>query len=447
MTDPLAPAAPSEGEAHASLLDPALEAAILQAVEDGFDAQIGFTCDLVRFASRRGAERPAQEWLARQLSDRGYGVKSFLVDLAKIHDHPGFSPVTVDYRDALNVIATHEPRTPRGKSLILNGHMDVVPEGPLDMWQVSPPYEPKIVDGWLHGRGAGDMKAGIAANVFALDALRRLGYQPAARVHIQSVVEEECTGNGALACLVEGYTADAAIIPEPEDERLVRANVGVLWFEVLVAGHPVHVREAGSGANAIEASFRVIESLKRLTEAWNGEKHACPPFADHPHPINFNVGQIEGGDWASSVPSWCRMNCRIAIFPGDDPKDRARQIEEHLARDLAGDSFLGNRPPQITWNGFFARGFVLPDNTEAEQALARAHRRATGSDLETMVSTAYLDARVFVIYADMPCLVYGPVTRGIHGFDERVSLASVKRITGAIALFIASWCGLEPIDV
>ncbi|MEC9243342.1 MAG: ArgE/DapE family deacylase, partial [Pseudomonadota bacterium] len=337
-------------------------------------------------------------------------------------------------------------RENRGRSLILNGHMDVVPEGPHDMWEVSAPYEPKREGDWLYGRGGGDMKAGIAANIFALDALRRIGLQPAAKVHVQSVVEEECTGNGALACLVEGYTADAAIIPEPEDEMLVRANTGVLWFEVNVSGHPVHVREAGTGANAIEASFRVIESLKRLTAEWNAEKVNYPYFEELDHPINFNVGKIEGGDWASTVAAWCKLSCRIAIYPGDDPKDRAAQIEAHLARELADDPFLGNRPPEVIWNGFFARGYVLEEGTDAEKALAEAHRAATASELKSFVTPGYLDARVFVIYAGMPCLVYGPITENIHGFDERVSLSSIKRVTGAIALFIADWCGVEPIE-
>ncbi|MCR4267684.1 ArgE/DapE family deacylase [Nitratireductor sp. ZSWI3] len=427
-------------------VDEQLTQKILAAVEQGFEEQIAFTEELIRFPSLRGKEKPAQDFVHQALEARGYAVETFHIEEHKIKDHPGFSPIAVDYSDAVNVVATHEPREARGRSLILNGHMDVVPEGPHDMWEVSPPYEPKRVGDWLYGRGGGDMKAGIAANIFALDALARIGLQPAAKVHVQSVVEEECTGNGALACLVEGYTADAAIIPEPEDEKLVRANCGVLWFEVTVSGHPVHVREAGTGASAIEASYRVIESLKRMTEAWNAEKVNYPYFEDLEHPINFNVGRIEGGDWASSVPAWCKISCRIAIYPGDDPKDRAAQIEAHLARELADDPFLGNRLPEITWNGFFARGYVLEEGSDAEKALAAAHRTATSSELEAFVTPGYLDARVFVIYAGMPCLVYGPITENIHGFDERVSLSSLKRVTGAIALFIADWCGVEPVD-
>jgi acetylornithine deacetylase len=427
-------------------LDPTLAAKILDAVDAGFEAQIAFTEELIRFPSLRGAEKPAQAFMHQALEARGYGVRSFQIEVDKIHDHPGFSPVCVDYSNAVNVIGTHQPRRATGRSLILNGHMDVVPEGPHAMWQVSPPFVPKRDGDWLYGRGSGDMKAGIAANVFALDALRRLGFQPAATVHVQSVVEEECTGNGALACLVEGYRADAAIIPEPVGDKLVRANVGVLWFEFTVSGHPVHVREAGNGANAIEASFRVIESLKRLCEAWNAEKVNYPYFENFDHPINFNAGKIEGGDWASSVPSWCKVSCRIAIYPGDDPKERAAEIERHLAQDLAGDPYLGNRLPEISWNGFFSRGYVLEEGGAAEATLARAHRIAQAAELEAFVSPAYLDARVFVIYADMPCLVYGPLTKSIHGFDEAVSLSSLKRVTGAIALFIAEWCGLETLE-
>jgi len=98
--------------------------------------------------------------------------------------------------------------------------------------------------------------------IAALDALRTLGYQPAATVYIQSVTEEECTGNGALSALQRGYRADAALIPEPEDDKLVRANTGVIWFQVKVRGVPVHVREAGAGANAIEAAIRSVETGK-----------------------------------------------------------------------------------------------------------------------------------------------------------------------------------------
>jgi len=426
-------------------LDAKLAGVIVGAVEAGFADQIAFIQDLVRLPSLRGQEHTAQDFMHRALAERGYAMDRWAMDVNEIEGHPGFSPVTVDYANAINVVGTHRPREERGRSLILNGHIDVVPTGPRDMW-TRPPFEPWIEGDWLHGRGGGDMKAGLAANIFALDALTRLGYGPAATVHLQSVTEEECTGNGALSCLIRGYKADAALIPEPEDEKLVRANAGVIWFRVHVRGHPVHVREAGSGANAIEAAFRLIQALRTLESEWNMRRKAVPYFEDLDHPINLNIGKIAGGDWASSVPAWCSFDCRIAMYPGIDPRHATREIEDCVRAASRKDAFLANNPPEVEYNGFMARGYVLEPGGAAEATLARAHAQIFRRGLEDMVTPAYLDARVFLLYGDTPCLVYGPRAENIHGFDERVSLASVKQVTAAIALFIAEWCGLERLD-
>ncbi|SDE29622.1 acetylornithine deacetylase [Salipiger thiooxidans] len=425
-------------------LSPELTQKILAAVEEGFEEQIDFTEALGRYPSLRGQEATAQDFLHDELKKRGYAMDRWTIEVDDIRHHPGFSPVEVDYSNAINVVGTLRPREEKGKSLVLNGHVDVVPEGPLDMWS-SPPFEPRRDGDWLYGRGIADMKAGIAANIYAVDALKRLGYRPAATVYQQSVVEEECTGNGALAALLRGYNADAAIIPEPEDDKLVRANTGVLWFRVRVQGVPVHVREAGSGANAIEAAYELIKGLRALEAAWNDQKGDHRYFEELDHPINFNVGKIAGGDWASSVPAWCEFDCRIALYPGIRAADAAREIEDHLRRVSDGIPFLANNPPQVIFNGFFAEGYMLEEGTEAEETLARAHMSSYAKPLESFVTPGYLDGRVFVIYGETPCLVYGPYSEAIHGFDERVKLSSVKRVTGTIALFIAEWCGLEEI--
>jgi acetylornithine deacetylase len=426
------------------MLDPKLANEILEAVDAGFHEQVRWTQDLVRFPSLRGQEHTAQDFIHDELADRGYAMDRWAINVADIANHPGFSPVTVDYSNAINVVGTHRPRTEIGRSLILNGHVDVVPEGPAGMWSRHP-YDPHIEGDWMYGRGSADMKAGIAANVFALDALRRIGMQPSARVHIQSVTEEECTGNGALAALARGYRADAAIITEPADEMLVRANVGVIWFRVTLRGLPVHASIAGAGANAIEAAIPVIAALREMEEAWNAEKAQHPHFEALDHPINLNIGKIEGGDWASSVPAWCSFDCRIALYPGWNAVEKAREIEERIAAAARGNAFLANNLPEIEWNGFFAEGYVLEEGTEAEKTLGRAHALSTRADLSSFTLPAYLDGRVFVLYGDCPCLVYGPHGQNIHGFDERVSLASMKRVTGAVALFVADWCGLEPV--
>lgn len=424
-------------------LDEALTTDILAAVEDGFAAQTAFTRELVAHPSVRGCEQAAQDFVHRNLAERGYAMDRWSIDIEEIESHPGFSPVTVSYENAVNVVGAHHPKNKIGRSLILNGHIDVVPSGPADMWR-QPPFTPWLDGDWLYGRGSGDMKAGLAANIFALDALRSLGYQPAATTYIQSVTEEECTGNGALSCLVRGYKADAAIIPEPEDDKLVRANVGVIWCRVHVRGRPVHTRIAGRGCSAIDGAYHLMSALRELAESWNARKADYPYFENVAQPINVVFGRIEGGDWPSMVPAWCWFDVRMAIYPGVDPHDAAKEIEACVQRAARDEPAPSGAPPTVEYTGFFARGYVLEAGSAAEQTLARAHRHSYGEELESFVTPGYLDGRVFVLYDGCPCLVYGPLSENIHGIDERVSLSSVRRITAAIALFIADWCGLEP---
>jgi acetylornithine deacetylase len=342
-------------------------AALMAAVDEGFDAQLALTADLVRFASTRGAEKEAQAFMAREMGKRGLEVDHFRIDLDRIRTLPGFSPVHVSYDEAYNVVGTKRASNRRGRSLILNGHIDVVPTGPLDMW-TTPPFEPRVAEGWMFGRGAGDMKAGLAACLAALDAVRLAGFEPAADVIVQSVVEEECTGNGALACLERGYRADAVLIPEPMNDKLLKAQVGVI--QVKARGVPVHVAEAGQGVNAIESAYRLMTALHELEDAWNARRADYPSHADLSHPINLNVGRIEGGGWASSVPAWCTIDVRVAIFPGQPIMEAKREIEQAILAASRRDPFLHNNPPEIVYNGFEAEGYVL-ENAEAPATRSR----------------------------------------------------------------------------
>lgn len=423
-------------------LDPALRDRIAASVEDGFKDQIAHTQALVRFPSTRGDEQAIQDFVFRSFRDRGWAMDRFGMDRAQIEAHPGGAAFSPAHSDAPIVVGIHRPKRETGRSLILQAHVDVVPAGPADLW-THPPFDPVVEGDWLYGRGGADMKAGHAANLFVMDALRRIGLQPAATVTLQSVVEEESTGNGALMTHLRGYRADAVLIPEPEDEKLVRANTGVLWFQVEVRGRPVHVREMGTGANAIDAAYRVIGALRALEERWNAAKAGRPHFEGEAHPINLNIGRIEGGDWASSVPAWCRIDCRIAIYPGTQAAEAAREIEAAIRDFARADPFLSNTPPRVTFNGFFAEGYELAEGSEAEAVLGRAHRAATGAPLRSFMTAGYLDTRVHALYDRVPALCYGPVSENIHGFDERVSLSSLQRITTAMALFVAEWCGVE----
>lgn len=429
-------------------MDDTLRTTIMTAVDDQFEAQTACLAELTAHPSTRGQEQGAQEFMAAELGDRGYEVDRWQIDVEDIRNMPGFSPVIGNYEDAVNVVGSHRSSTRTGRTLILNGHIDVVPEGPPDMWD-SPPYVPRVEDGWMYGRGAGDMKAGLAANLFALDALRACGFAPAADVFVQSVVEEECTGNGALACLQRGYRADAALIPEPFAEALISAQVGVIWFQVHLKGLPTHVAYAGSGSNAIEAAMPIVSALHAMEDRWNADDRKHPEYAHVPHPLNLNLGRIEGGDWTSSVPAWCVLDLRMGLYPGQDLAAARAEIEEVVMEAARDSDFLRNTLPEIVHHGFQAEGYTLAEDDSATarqaiDALEAAHGAVSGGPLDRQAATATTDARFFGLYADTPALVYGPRAEAIHGFNECVELESLRRVTQTAALFIAGWCGLEP---
>ncbi|WP_427869976.1 ArgE/DapE family deacylase [Leucobacter luti] len=432
----------SAGNEAGRIVPPEIAERILAAVDARFEEQLRRTSELVESPSLRAAEEPAQDLIEQQFRDLGLDVDRWTIADPELEAHPGYGPPTVDYSRMTNVVGTFTPREELGRSLILNGHIDVVPEGPEEGWSDSP-WSSRIEGDWLTGRGAGDMKAGLIANIFAFDALREAGLEPTGRIHLESVVEEECTGNGSLAALLRGYTADAVIISEPEEDALVRANVGVIWFTARVTGSPTHPREMASGFNAIDAAYELIGALRGLEEEWNAEQGEHPFFEDLDHPINFNIGGIRGGDWPSSVPAWCEIRVRVALYPGTTAADAWSRIERCVADATAN---RGGRPPfevSLTRDGFYSEGYVLEPGSDAEALLEETHREAFGRELTSFTTPGYLDGRVFVNYGGIPTLVYGPVSENIHGFDERVSIESIRRCTKSMALFIASWCGVR----
>jgi acetylornithine deacetylase len=350
----------------------------------------------------------------------------------------------VDAAHSLQVVAARRCEAPSGRSLIMQGHIDVVPEGPHEMW-THPPYAATVKEGWMYGRGAHDMKSGVSAMCFAMEALRTAGYAPAADVYLQTVTEEESTGNGALATLLRGYRADACLIPEPTGGTITRAHTGTLWFRIRVRGVPVHVAVAQTGSNAIMSAYTLIQSLYAHTAALNEAAKDHPWYKSVPDPIKFNPGIIKGGDWASSTPAWCEVDCRIGLLPGTDVAEARRGVEAAVAAAAKSDLFLSNNPPEVQFHGFLADGYVLEPGSEAEAVLGDAHRAAFGEEMGARITTAVNDTRFYGLYFGIPALCYGPKGEGAHAFDERTDLAHLKTTTLAMAAFVADWCGLRPI--
>jgi len=297
----------------------------------------------------------------------------------------------------------------------------------------------------MYGRGACDMKSGTIAALYALDAIKAAGLKPTARIHFQSVIEEESTGVGALSTIQRGYRADACFIPEPTDGHMIRSQVGVIWFRIRVRGFPVHVYQAGAGSNAITAAYHLIQAVEQLEIEWNKRAANDKHFKNVNHPINFNPGIIKGGDWASSVPAWCDVDCRIAVLPGWSIAECQKEILACIAGAARDHRFLSNNPPQVEWSGFLSEGYELVDSAAPEAAFAKAFDAVYGGAVPDRAFTALTDTRFYGLNAGIPALCFGASGEAMHGFNEYVDLESLRKSTKATALFIAEWCGVEPL--
>ena len=394
---------------------------------------------LVEAPTTLGNEEPGQAVMEEAFRDL-LGLEPFDVplDAELLRSHPLAAPFMWDVSGKRNVVADWPVAGGGGRSLVLNGHVDVVGPASAQVWR-TPPFQAHREGDWLYGRGTGDMKAGLAAIVGAALGVKRLGLSPLAPVQLQSVVEEECGGNGAVQCVASCLRPDAAVIPEPYPGLVTTAQVGVLWFHVVIAGSPAHVAEAQEGVNAIDAGFAIVQELRSLEEELNDSPP--PPFDVFPHPVNFNVGIIAGGDWASTVAAECTLSCRIALYPGMAVTEMKARVEEAVARAAHASAYLEEHRPAVRYGGFAGEGTRIPDDAPIVRALQAAYEGVTGSPAKTTPTTATTDVRAFV-GAGIPATCIGPHAERIHGVDERVYLPSVVQTAQVLALLVRDWCGL-----
>jgi acetylornithine deacetylase len=418
------------------MADAFTDEAILDAVAEGAGEMEALLGDLVRARTVFGSEAAGQAVMRRAFAGLGLEPVDVPFDPDALAASAAASPFSWDVDGKASVIARVPPGGSGGRSLILNGHVDVVSAAPESLWTVEP-WEPARDGEWLSGRGAGDMKAGLAAIVGAIAGLRRLGLSPCAPVELQSVVEEECTGNGAAACVLAGSRADAAILTEPTALQIWNAQVGVLWFSLRVFGRPAHAAYATTGENAIEATYPLIRALRALEAELNADPPS--PFDTVEHPINLNIGTIRGGDWPSTVAGECVTECRLALYPGERVDPLRRRVEETVAAAARDTPF----EVDVRYDGFACEGYELPGGPLID-ALGDAAVRVTGERPRLGASTATTDARTFVLHGDTPAVCFGPRAENIHSMDERVHLPTMVRTAQTLALFIRDWCGLAP---
>jgi acetylornithine deacetylase len=414
---------------------------VVERVDKNWEREVEFLRAMVRRPSTLGHEALVQRFIAQELAEMGLVADVWQVDHAEIARLPGYSPVEWSFEGRPNVATTWESSSGGGRSLIFNGHVDVVPATPEHHW-THDPWGGEVVDGRMYGRGAADMKGGVAAMIYAVRALREAEVELKGDVTLETVIEEECTGNGALAARARGYSADAAVIPEPFGDRILEAQVGVMWARVVVRGRGAHAERASDSVNAVLEACRLMEAVKQLEAEANDQARRHPLFEGIEHPLNYNIGVVRGGDWASSVPEECVFEVRISCYPGEDLEEVGSRFRAGLLETAKADPWLSENPPDIGFYAFRAEGCVVDRDEPMLATLRKRHEETTGRRLGPFSFTGTTDARFFNLYHGIPATCYGPAGANLHAPDEWVDLESVREVTKVLALSALDWCGV-----
>ncbi len=418
-------------------MDSKVREAVVKAVEEMKDDMIDTLQQLVRIPSVVGNEGQAQRFMEKQFERLGLDVHTFEADRRRVQNHVAFVESNLPYRGRPNVVGILKGDSQK-RSIILNGHTDVVSPEPVDQWQRDP-WGAEVQGTILYGRGALDMKAGLVANLYAMKALIRIGEKPEGTLILQSVIEEEAGGGGGtLACLVEGYTGDGMIISEPHPVLCI-SHAGILYFRIKVKGKTSHAGKAHLGVNSIGKMMKIYQSLIELDES-RAARVRFPLFEKGSgRSCHLNIGTMKAGDWPSTVAGFAEMECRISFVPGETREDIQRVVESTIREVAEDDPWLREHPPLVEWFGWRADPWYQDPSDPFVRMVISSVESVMGRKMEVVGSAAGLDTR-FSQYFGFPAVSFGPGGENTHGIDEYVDLETFETATKVIALTTLEWC-------
>ncbi len=415
-------------------------AQVLDAVTELADPLLDELAMLIGIPSVSGtdAENEAQAHVARRFADAGLDVDHWPVDLPALTTHPDFPGMEVERTEAWGLVG-RLPGVGDGATLMLNGHVDVVPVGDPDAW-TTPPFSPDVRDGRLHGRGSCDMKAGLIASLWAVRALSVAGVRLRGDVVLASVQGEEDGGLGTFATLQRGWRADACVIAEPTGLDVVPANSGALTFRLRIRGRAAHAARRAEGVSAIERFWPVWQALGELERHRHASVDPLVARWTLAHPLS--IGRLRAGDWASSVPDLLVAEGRLGVAIGEPTADARADLEDAVAAACERDPWLREHPVEVEWwGGQFASGRIPPGSDLVDRVRA-AHWAAGGRPQDVYGAPYGSDLRLLTGLAGIPTLQYGPGdARLAHGPDESVPLDEVATAARTLALVALDVCG------
>ena len=415
-----------------------VESRVLEAID--VDAVVEGLVDLIRVPSITGtdAESDLQHSQAAQLAELGLDVDVWKLDLDELRADPRFPGTEAPRVEGYGVVGVTGPGRP---ALVLQGHVDVVPTGDLDKWKHRDPFSGHIEHGAIHGRGACDMKAGLAANLAVVRAIRASGVVLERPLAYHAVVSEEDGGLGAFATMLRGHRGDAAVLSEPTSGRIVTANAGALTFELRVGGRAAHGSTRLEGISALDAFLPLHAAIAELERERNSAPD--PLFWAFSLPYPISIGTIRAGDWASSVPDLLIAEGRLGVQLGEEPAAARAAFERTIAEAARRDPWLADNMPEVAWpGGQFTSGRLDagdPLIDEMELAITGVDPGATPRRAAAPYGS---DLRLYAGLGGIPTLHYGPGDVGYaHAPREQVDIAELLQVTRALAVLALRRCG------
>ena len=404
------------------------------------DAMLEYLRELVSIPSHGGKESDAQRCVAAKLGELGLKVDTWELDFDSLRGHPGFS-MPIEREEGLGVVGTLKGGD-GGRSLILNGHIDTVAPGEEANWS-HPPLEGTVANDRIYGRGIADMKGGLCCAIYAAKAIIDSGVRLKGDLSVQSVIGEEDGGVGALATVLRGHTADAAVVMEPTELKVAPAQSGALAFTVDVPGRSAHACVREEGVSAIEKFIPLFNALRDLeTERNRGIDD--PLYARYGIPYPINIGTVHGGNWPGSVPESLVFQGRVGVVVGERVEDARRSVEKAIAEAAEADPWLSENPPRLEWSGYQFDPASIESDHPIVEAVREAYAEAAGEEARLEGMTYASDMRHLINTGGVPTVLFGPGdVRQAHAPDEYVDLEELVTAARVLALTALRFCGYE----
>jgi acetylornithine deacetylase len=416
-------------------------------VEQNRDYLVQLIQDLVRIRSYSGEAKEIQLLLRDLLAGLGMETSLIKVEPDRLGKYKGFSDDGYHFDQRYSLLGVKKGvaglTNGNNRSLLLNGHIDVVPPGDLECWS-DDPLSGKYEQGRIYGRGALDMKGGLAAGITAFKLLLDLGFVNSGDLLISSVCGEETGGCGAFALVESGLKADGCIILEPTQLKICHIQSGCHTFKIILKGRSIHACMAYKGVNVIDKFYLIYQALQQMDKQRH-QRFIPELAAKYENPANvapFNIGRISAGEWPSSVPDRLEAHGRMGIFPGETVEEMHAEFEEAVKVASKQDPWLVDNLPLIEWYEGLFEPSILDSENQLIKTLTLSHEQITGRKVQYEAVTYGSDMRIFNLYADIPTVLYGPGDVSLaHTVNEYLEVDQALEAVCSVAMMIANWCG------